>query len=91
MGIPYYLLFIVILAVYIFWSQRTGLDSRYPILLAIPLLVGSVVVDATGHSAAAFQLAEFVFFLLVGGVVLLVIDHLRDAWDPSFARTKARS
>ena len=77
MTIPFVPLFLVLLAAYMICSAWARLDSRYLVAGALALLVATAVVDAGGATAAANTLAEFVFFLLAGGVVLLLIDHLR--------------
>jgi hypothetical protein len=44
---------------------------------ALILLVAAAIADAVGSVAAANAFAEYVFFLLAAGVVLLLVDHLR--------------
>jgi hypothetical protein len=61
------------------YSQWVRLDSRYPIVAALVLLVLAAIADAVGSANAANLLAIFVIFLLGAGVVLLILDHLRDA------------
>jgi len=78
MDIPYTTIFVALLVVYLVYSVWARLDGRYPIAAALALLVVTAVVDAVGDVNAANQLAEFVFFLLAGGVVLLLIEHVRD-------------
>jgi hypothetical protein len=78
MDIPYTPIFVGLLVVYLVYSVWAHLDGRYPIGAALALLVVTAVVDAAGDTAAANSLAEFVFFLLAGGVVLLLIEHVRD-------------
>jgi len=77
MSIPYPLLFLALLLMYMVYSEWAGLDSRYPVAAALGLLVVTAVVDALGNVPAANALAEYVFLLLAGGVVLLLVDHLR--------------
>jgi len=77
MSIPYPLLFLALLLLYMVYSEWAGLDSRYPVAAALGLLVVTAVVDALGNVPAANTLAEYVFLLLAGGVVLLLVDHLR--------------
>ncbi len=60
------------------YSEWAGLDSRYLIAGALVLLVATALVDAAGATNLANTLAEFVFFLLAGGVVLLLVDHVRE-------------
>jgi hypothetical protein len=76
---PYVLVFLVLLVAYMVYSQWVRMDSRYPIAGALVLLVATAVVDAAGNVPAANTLAEFVFILLAAGVVLLLLDHARDA------------
>ncbi|MGI0070885.1 MAG: hypothetical protein ACRECT_02255 [Thermoplasmata archaeon] len=78
MAFPYVLAFLVILLVYMVYSEWAGLDSRWLVASALVLLVATAVVDAAGATNLANTLAEFVFFLLAGGVVLLLIDHVRE-------------
>lgn len=79
MALPDYVVFIVVLSAYIWWSERAGLDSRYPFFMAIGLLVAGVLTEMSRDYAAALVLSEFVFFLIAGGIVTLIIDHLREA------------
>jgi hypothetical protein len=78
-AVPYVPIFLGLLLAYMVYSQWARLDSRYPIAGALALLVATAVVDAAGDLAAANTLAEFVFFLLAAGVVLLLLDHARGA------------
>jgi hypothetical protein len=75
---PYVPVFLGVLLVYMFYSEWIGLDSRYLVAGALVLLVVTAIVDAAGATGAANTLAEFVFFLLAGGVVLLLVDHVRE-------------
>jgi len=84
MDIPYTTIFVGLLLAYLVYSVWARLDGRYPIGAALVLLVVTAVVDAAGEVDAANSLAEYVFFLLAGGVVLLLIEHVRDrAGSPS--------
>ena len=85
MDIPYTTIFVGLLVVYLAYSVWARLDGRYPIGAALALLVVTAVVDAAGDTNAANALAEFVFFLLAGGVVLLLIEHLRERPAPAAA------
>jgi len=76
---PYLLVFLALLAAYLAYSEWTGLDARLPIAGALALLLVTAVVDAAGDLATANTFAQYVFFLLAGGVVLLLVDHVRDA------------
>jgi len=78
MDVPYTAIFLGLLVAYLAYSVWARLDGRYPIAAALALLVATAVVDAAGDTNAANSLAEFVFFLLAGGVVLLLIEHIRD-------------
>lgn len=77
MGFPYDAVFLGLLVVYLVYSAWQRLDSRYPIIAALVLLVVTAIVDAAGASGEADTLAIFVFFLLAGGVLLLLIDSFR--------------
>ncbi len=70
-------LFLGLLLAYMAYSVWARLDGRLPVAAALVLLVVAAVLDALGASAPANTLAEFVFFLLLAGVVLLLIEHLR--------------
>lgn len=79
MTFPYIPAFLVLLVAYMAYSEWARLDSRYLIAAALLLLVATALVDAAGATDIANALAEFVFFLLAAGVVLLLVDHVRDA------------
>jgi hypothetical protein len=79
---PFAEVFLALLAVYMVYSVWAGLDARIPIAAALLLLVATAVVDALGNTDAANTLAEFVFFLLGAGVLLLLIDHVRESRTP---------
>jgi hypothetical protein len=76
---PYLIVFLVLFAAYLVYSEWVGLDARIPIAGALALLVVTAVVDAVGDLATANTFAEYVFFLLAGGVALLLVEHLREA------------
>ena len=78
MTFPYTAGFLILLVAYLAYSEWAGLDSRYLIAGALALLVATALVDAAGSTDLANTLAEFVFFLLAGGVVLLLVDHVRE-------------
>lgn len=75
---PYTEVFLGLLLAYMVYSVWARLDARYPIAAALVLLVATAVVDALGDIASANTLAEFVFFLLGAGVVLLLVEHVRE-------------
>lgn len=79
MSFPYTDLFLALLLAYMVYSEWARLDSRFLIAGALVLLVGAAVVDAAGATGVANTLAVYVFFLLAGGVVLLLVDHVREA------------
>ena len=83
MTIPFLAIFIPLLAAYLFSSEWAGLDSRYPIGMALALLVVSAIEEAVGNGQVADALTQFVFFLLLGGVLLLFIDYLKKSRSPS--------
>jgi hypothetical protein len=76
---PFTEVFLALLVAYMAYSVWAGLDARYPIAAALLLLVVTAVVDALGNTGTANTLAEFVFFLLGAGVLLLLIDHVRES------------
>jgi hypothetical protein len=76
-ALPLEAIFLVLFVVYLVYSEWAGLDSRYPIAAGLVLLVVAAVADAAGAVDAANTLAVYVFFLLAGGVLLLLIDHVR--------------
>jgi len=78
MDVPYTAVFVGLLLAYMVYSVWVRLDGRYPIGAALALLIVTAVVDALGATNAADTLAEYVFFLLGAGVVLLLIEHLRE-------------
>ncbi len=76
--VPYPDLFIGLLGAYMLYSAWARLDSRFLIGAALILLVVAAVIDAGGATGTANALAVYVFFLLAGGVVLLLVDHVRE-------------
>jgi hypothetical protein len=79
---PYVLAFVGLLAAYVGYSLWARLDPRWPIGAALVLLVVAAIVDAAQAVDAANVLAEFVVFLLGAGVLLLLLEHARDARHP---------
>lgn len=77
MAVPYLEIFLGIFALYLVYSVVVRLDPRYPIAGALILLVATAVTDAAGATTQANTLAEYVFLLLAGGVLLLLVDHAR--------------
>ena len=80
---PYTVVFLGLLAVYVAYSIWTRLDGRLPIAAALVLLVAAAALDAAGSVAAANTLAEFVFYLLGAGVLLLLVEHVRASRAPA--------
>lgn len=78
MDVPYTEIFLGLLLAYMVYSVWARLDGRYPIAAALVLLVVTAVVDAAGDATTANSLAEYVFFLLAAGVVLLLVEHVRE-------------
>jgi hypothetical protein len=74
---PYLDLFLGLFAVYLVYSALVRLDARYPIGAALLLLVVAAVADAANAVDLANTLAEYVFCLLAGGVLLLLVEHVR--------------
>ncbi len=81
--LPYLEIFLALFAIYLGYSAWTRLDARYPIFAALLMLVAAAVADAANAVDLANTLAEYVFCLLAGGVVLLLIEHLRTSGTPS--------
>ena len=70
--------FLGLLLIYMVYSEWARLDSRYLVGAALLLLIITAVVDAAGETGVANTLSAYVFFLLAGGVVLLLVDHVRE-------------
>jgi hypothetical protein len=85
--LPYLEIFLALFAVYLGFSVWMRLDARYPIAAALLLLVAAAVADAGGAVALANTLAEYVFVLLAGGVILLLIEHVRSPTPSSGPET----
>lgn len=79
---PYTVVFLGLLAAYVAYSIWARLDGRLPIAAALVLLVVAAVLDAVGSLAAANTVAEFVFYLLGAGVLLLLVEHVRSSRAP---------
>ena len=78
MAFPFVEVFLGLLLAYMVYSVWAQLDARLPIGAALVLLVVTAVVDALGATSSANTLAEFVFFLLGAGVLLLLVEHVRE-------------
>jgi hypothetical protein len=76
---PYVLAFVALLAAYCGYSLWARLDPRLPIGAALVLLLVAAIVDAAQDLATANVLAEFVILLLGAGILLLLLEHARDA------------
>lgn len=48
-------------------------------MVVVVLLMATAIPDAAGNPTVANTMAEYVLFLLAGGVILLAVDRLRDA------------
>ncbi len=79
MAFPYLDLVPLLILAYVVYLGVTRKDGRYPIGLALVLLVIAAIVDAAGDPSGANTLATFVFYLLAGGVLLLLVEHVREA------------
>jgi len=77
MTFPFLVVFGVLLLAYMGYSFWQRLDPRYLIGAALVLLVATAITEAAGATPAADTLAEYVFLLLVGGVVLMLLDQVR--------------
>jgi hypothetical protein len=76
---PFVLAFVALLAGYVVYSLWVRLDPRWPIAAALVILVVAAVADAAQDLGTANLLAEFVVLLLGAGVLLLLVEHARDA------------
>jgi uncharacterized membrane protein len=70
--VPYLLL------IYFIVSLKLKLDSRIPIALALGLLFMTAITLVQGAESSANQLAVFAYYLLVVGVVLQLIEYIRN-------------
>jgi uncharacterized membrane protein YoaK (UPF0700 family) len=75
---PYVPVFIVLLVAYMVYSEWAGLDSRFVVVAAFVLLIVTAAAYAVGTIDLADSLAGFVVYLLAGGVVLVLVDEVRD-------------
>ena len=89
MTFPYVPTFLALLLVYMVYSAWARLDARYPVVAGVVLLVITAGVDASGATDTANLLAEFVFFLIGAGVVLLLVDHARARFGAASGRGQA--
>ena len=78
MAVPWTLVFVSLLVAYVISSEWSGLDSRYPIVLGLCVLLISAGFDAAGRPTTANILTEYAVLFLAAGVLLLIIDHFRD-------------
>lgn len=83
--------FLALLLVYMVYSEWAHLDSRYLVGASLVLLVATAVVDAAGATGQANVLAVYVFYLLAGGVLLLLVDHVREERAEARRRTARAS
>lgn len=77
MTFPFVDLFVALLVAYMIYSVWAATDARYLIGAALLVLLGAAIAEAAGRSTVAATLGEYVFLLLAGGVVLLLIEHAR--------------
>jgi hypothetical protein len=77
-SVPFIEIFLVLFGAYLFFSEWIGLDSRYPILLAIVLLAAAALSDALGDLALATVSTEYALLVLTGGLFLLIVAHFRE-------------
>jgi hypothetical protein len=78
-ALPYPEVFLAVLVVYLAYSVWAPLDPRYPIAMGLALLLGAAVADGLGRTAAANAYAGYVFFLLAGGIALLIVEAVRSS------------
>ena len=69
---------LVLIAIYIIVSACSRLEPRVAIAIALALLIASAITLVLGKQDLAEQLAIYTFYLLVAGVVLLFIHHIRE-------------
>jgi uncharacterized membrane protein len=67
-----------LLLLYIPLSLKLKLDERYPIAVAIFLLILSAITLAQGFEERANRIAIYAYYFLVIGIILLFIDFLRN-------------
>jgi len=67
-----------LLLIYFIVSLKLKLDSRIPIALALGLLFLTAITLVRGAESSANQLAIFAYYLLVVGVVLQLIEYIRN-------------
>jgi uncharacterized membrane protein len=67
-----------LLLLYIPLSLKLKLDERYPIAVAIFLLILSAITLAQGFEERANLIAIYAYYFLVIGIILLFIDFLRN-------------
>ena len=79
MGAILLVAFVCLVGAYLVSSAWAGLDSRYPVLMAVGLLICGSLLTYEGNSGLGNEMALFSFFLLFGGVVLLSLDRLSAA------------
>jgi hypothetical protein len=83
MPFPLLATFGVLLVLYMACSLWARLDPRYLIAGGVALLVATACTEAAGYSSAANVLAEYVFLLLGGGVILLLVEPFLRNTRPS--------
>jgi hypothetical protein len=76
-SVPYQLVFLAFLGVYVLYSAGLGLNPRWPVYGALLLLVAAALAHALGASDAADEFALDAVFLLGAGVTLVAFDRWR--------------
>jgi hypothetical protein len=66
------------IAIYIIVMAYLRLEPRVTIVVAFALLIASAITMLLGMDDLSEQLAIYTFYLLVAGVVLLLIHHIRE-------------
>lgn len=69
--------FAAVLAIYLGYSLWAGINSRYPLVMALALLVAASLLDAEGNHGVANTFAAYVLILLLGGAILLIAEYVR--------------
>lgn len=66
------------IALYIIMVASFRLEPRVAIAVAFAVLIASAITMLLGMKDLSEQLAIYTFYLLVAGVVLLLIHHIRE-------------
>jgi hypothetical protein len=75
--VPYLTIFLGLYFAYLTFSVWAQLDSRYPVILALLVLVAAALAAAVREPVTANTFATYALFLLVGGVALMIVERAR--------------